>query len=87
MGEDRSPKWPAAMPLWQAADYCGLSVDNFKKKCAVKPISFTQSTRGNRWLRTKLDEWLLAIDPNASRSPVRKFGDRLHGDNGEAKRA
>lgn len=74
------------MPLWQAADYCGLSVDVFKAICPVKPIQFTQSTRGNRYLRPKLDEWLLSLDPNRAQSPVRKFGDRLNGNDREATR-
>lgn len=81
------PYWPAALHLWQAAEYCGLSVDTFKANCPVKPIKFTQSTRGNRWLRPKLDEWLLTLDPNSAASPIRRFGDRLHGDKSEAQRA
>lgn len=86
MTDERAPYWPAALQLWQAADYCGLSVDVFKAVCPVKPISFTQSTRGNRWLRAKLDEWLASLDPNRATSPVRKFGDRLNGDRREASR-
>ncbi len=81
------PNWPAALPLMLAAAYCGLSPEVFKEVCPVKPISFTLSTRGHRYLRVKLDEWLLSQDPNASRSPVRKFGDRLNGDQSEARRA
>lgn len=81
------PFWPAALPLNQAAAYCGLSVDTFKEVCPVKPIQFTQSTWGNRYLRQRLDEWLLSRDPNRSVSPVRKFGDRLNGGQGEARRA
>lgn len=83
---DAAPFWPAALPLWQAADYCSLSVDTFKEKCPVKPIKFTESTRGDRWLRVRLDEWLLSQDPNRSQSPVRKFGDRLNGNDSEATR-
>lgn len=81
------PFWPAAMPLHLAAAYCGLSIDTFKEVCPIRPVKFTQSTRGDRWLRLKLDEWLLSRDPNAAKSPLRKFGDRLNGDQSEARRA
>ena len=83
----RLDQWPAAMPLWQAADYCGLSVDTFKAVCPVKPVSFTLSTRGDRFLRSRLDEWLSSLDPNRSMSPVRRFGDRLNGGQSEARGA
>lgn len=82
-----APYWPAALRLDQAAAYSGLSVDVFKMACPVKPISFTQSTRGHRYLRSSLDSWLASLDPNSARSPVRKFGDRLNGGQGEARRA
>ncbi len=49
------PDWPAAMPLHMAASYCGLSVDTFKAVCPVMPIHFTESSRGDRWLRIRLD--------------------------------
>jgi hypothetical protein len=68
--------WPAALRLDQSAEYCGMSVETFKAKCPVKPIAFTDSSRGNRWLRVKLDEWLESLDPNTT-VPVRRFGDQL----------
>lgn len=72
--------WPATLRLDQAAEYCGLSVDTFKAKCPVKPIQFTESTRGNRYLRASLDTWLLSLDPNKQSSPTgRRFGERLGG--------
>ena len=82
-----TPFWPAAMPLHQAATYCGLSVDTFKEVCPVKPLSFTQTTRGDRYLRTRLDEWMDTLDPNRSKSPVRSFGDMFGGGKSEAVRA
>jgi hypothetical protein len=82
-----APYWPVALPLHMAAAYCGLSPEVFKEVCPVLPIPFTQSTRGHRYFRPKLDEWLSSIDPNAAKSPVRKFGDRLNGGQGEARRA
>jgi len=83
----KMPYWPAALRLDQAAEYSGLSVDTFKAVCPVKPIAFTQSTRGNRYLRVRLDEWLLSLDRNPANSPAgRVFGERLGG-NGEAARA
>jgi hypothetical protein len=57
---------PAALRLDQAAAYCGLSVETFKAKCPVKPISFTESSRGNRYWRAKLDDWLASLDPNGA---------------------
>lgn len=70
--------WPAALRLDQAAEYCGLSVPTFEKVCTVKPIAFTQSTRGNRYLTKRLDEWMDTLDPNAAPAePARRFGERL----------
>jgi len=47
----------------------------------VKPIEFTQSTRGNRYLRASLDSWLSSLDPNAQTAPVarRRIGERVGG--------
>ncbi|MCK1340998.1 hypothetical protein IVB38_34525 [Bradyrhizobium sp. 38] len=45
MKPDR-PYWPAALRLGQAASYCGLSVHMLKAVCPIKPIEFTQSSRG-----------------------------------------
>jgi hypothetical protein len=75
-------RWPAALRLDQAAQYCGLSVDTFNRVCPVKPIAFTQSNRGNRYLRKKLDEWLESIDPNGEEhQAVRTLAERLNGRN------
>jgi len=72
------PFWPAALRLDQAAAYCGLSVDTFQKVCPVRPIEFTQSTRGHRYLRASLDTWLSSLDLNESTlPPKRRFGDML----------
>jgi hypothetical protein len=79
--------WPASLRLDQAAEYCGLSVDVFKRVCPVKPIGFTESARGNRYLRASLDNWLVGLDKNAQPSSTgRKFGEKLGGQ-GEAQRA
>jgi hypothetical protein len=73
--------WPAALRLDQAAEYSGLCVETFKTVCPVKPISFTQSTRGDRYRRASLDNWLADIDPNkqASRPRTTSWGERLGG--------
>lgn len=81
------PDWPAALRLDQAAAYTGLSVDTFKGVCPVKPIAFTGSSRGHRYLRTSLDTWLASLDPNKQNLPVRRFGERINGGQGEARRA
>jgi hypothetical protein len=70
---------PAAFNLADAAAYCALSVPTFEKVCPVKPIAFTDSTRGNRYLRVRLDEWLLTLDPNGAQPVARRFGERLSG--------
>lgn len=51
-------RWQAALRLDEAAEYSGLRPETFKAVCPVKPIQFTESTRGNRWLRTSLHNWL-----------------------------
>jgi hypothetical protein len=80
--------WPAALRLDQAAAYSGLSVETFKGVCPVKPIPFTDSARGNRYLRASLDAWLASLDPNQAQSqPKRRFGERINGGHGEARRA
>lgn len=82
------PYWPAAMDLKSAAAYCGVCVETFKIVCPVRPLKMTESTRGDRYLRQRLDEWLVSIDPNTqTAAPKRKFGDRLHGGHSEARRA
>ena len=74
-----SERWPAALRLDQAAEYCGLSVDTFKLKCPVKPIEFTPSSQGRRFLRARLDAWLDTLDPNTATSavPRRRFGEKI----------
>lgn len=68
MTTKHTPYWPAAMPLTQAAAYCGLSTETFKDVCPIKPVSFTSTTRGQRFLRQRLDEWLTSLDRNADYS-------------------
>ena len=58
------PGWPAAMNQQMAAAYCGLSVDTFTAACPVQAISITASRTGRRYLRIRLDEWLLSLDKN-----------------------
>ena len=82
------PYWPAAMDLKTSAAYCGICVNTFRLVCPVKPLCFTSSSRGERYLRQRLDEWLLSLDPNIEDKVARrKFGDRLNGGEGEARRA
>lgn len=85
---DHLPYWPAAMDMKSAAAYCGVCVETFKKVCPVRPLKFTESTRGERYLRHRLDEWLASLDPNKQdAAPKRKFGERLYGGQSEAGRA
>lgn len=80
--------WPAMLRLDQAAAYSGLSVQLFKKKCPVKPVQFTDSTRGHRYRTASLDLWLSSLDPNvASSAPTRRFGEKINGGQGANGRA
>jgi hypothetical protein len=73
-------RWPAAWNLMEAAEYVGLSVATFKQVCPVRPIAFTPSSRGERYPRSSLDDWLANINPNRqSSSPGRRFGEKLGG--------
>ena len=85
---DALPYWPAALRLDQAAAYVGLSVDTFKEVSPVKPIAFTPSKRGHRYLRASLDNWLVSLDPNGSNSAPtkRRIGEKI-GAQGEAVRS
>lgn len=56
------PSWPAAMSRQMAAAYCDLSVDTFDASCPVRPIAITPSRAGRRYLKIRLDEWLLSLD-------------------------
>lgn len=58
------PYWPAALNKKMAAAYCGISYELFRQLCPVKPISVTDLAWGQRYLRQRLDEWLLSQDPN-----------------------
>jgi hypothetical protein len=79
--------WPAAPRLDQAAAYSGLSIETFKSVCPVKPIAFTESARGRRYLRKSLDTWLASLDSSGQDSPVRRFGERINGGQGETRRS
>lgn len=77
------PDWPAALRLDQAAAYSGLCPETFKSVCPVKPIRFTDSARGQRYLRASLDSWLSSLEQDAPKSPGRRFGDNICGRAGE----
>ena len=80
---DALPYWPAALRLEQAAAYVGLSVDTFKEVCPVEP------TRGHRYLRASLDNWLVSlVRPQWSNSAPtkRRIGEKIGGQ-GEAVRS
>ena len=81
---DHLPYWPAAMNQKMAAAYCGLSVDKFKELCPVRPLKYTQSSWGFRYLRQRLDEWMTSLDPNGTPSSVIKLEDFFSGGKGAA---
>ena len=59
------PAWPAALNQKMAAAYCGISVETFSHVCPVKPVVITSSNAGKRYLRQRLDEWLLSLEAPA----------------------
>lgn len=65
------PGWPAAMTQKMAAAYCGLSVDTFVAACPVLPVVITSSKTGRRYLRIRLDEWLMSLD---NPRPAKRMG-------------
>lgn len=65
------PGWPAALNQRLAVAYCGVSVDTFTSVCPVQPISITKSKTGKRYLRVRLDEWLMGMDASL---PAGKLG-------------
>lgn len=79
------PDWPAAMNQQLAAAYCGISVETFAAVCPVLPVVITSSKAGKRYLRTRLDEWLLSLENPV---PVKRQGmGALRLANREAQRA
>lgn len=87
---DHLPYWPAAMDQKSAAAYCGLSVETFKSVCPVKPLQFTASSRGARYLRKNIDEWLSSLDENGAApepAPKRSIVDLVYGSQAQARRA
>ena len=71
LSADQMPGWPAAMTQQMAAAYCGLSVDTFTEVCPVVPIVITSSRTGKRYLRVRLDEWLMSLD---NPRPAKRMG-------------
>lgn len=68
-----------------AAAYCGVSVETFTANCPVVPVVITNSKLGKRYLRTRLDEWLMSLDNPASQRRL-GVGERLRA-RSEAQRA
>lgn len=66
---------PAAMKLKQAAEYCSLSEDLFRRVCPVRPIEFTDTAWGKRYLTKRLDEWLETLDSNPNGGSIHQFGE------------
>lgn len=73
---DQLPGWPAALNQQLAAAYCGVSVDTFTAVCPVQPIAITKSRNGKRYLRARLDEWLMSLEVSRPPSKLR-VGERL----------
>ena len=62
LSANQMPGWPAAMNQQLAAAYCGISVDTFVATCPVIPVVITSARTGKRYLRTRLDEWLISLE-------------------------
>ena len=65
---------PRLMTQKQAAIYCGLCVENFKKACPVKPVNLLE--RIPRYDRHALDAWIDSLDNSR---PIPPGGDDLAG--------
>ena len=55
----RAPE-PRLLTQAQAAAYCGLCAENFKKACPVRPVSLL--ARIPRYDRHALDRWIDSLD-------------------------
>jgi hypothetical protein len=55
----RDPE-PRLLTQSQAAAYCGLCAENFKKACPIKPISLLE--RIPRYDRQALDRWIDSLN-------------------------
>jgi len=64
----RNPE-PRLLTQSQAAAYCGVCVDNFRKACPVKPVNLLD--RIPRYDRRALDRWIDSLD----NSPAEADGD------------
>jgi hypothetical protein len=56
----RSDPEPRLLTQGQAAAYCGICVDNFRKACPVKPVSLLD--RIPRYDRRAIDRWIDSLD-------------------------
>ena len=66
----------------EACGLCHTDIHAARGEWPVKPIEFTQSSNGRRWLRAKLDSWLDTLDPNTATSPAaprRRIGEKIGG--------
>ncbi len=62
IGNGAPQAWPAVLTATLAAVYCGLSQETFLQVCPVKPLRFPIRVREDRYLRMRLDAWLLSLD-------------------------
>lgn len=72
-----SERWPAALNLSEAAEYCGLSVVTFLRVCPMKPMPLADG----RWLRARLDEWKSSLpDGWSAETDKNDFRQTVHRD-------
>ena len=56
------PYWPAALNVYEAASYVGLSLTEFERCCRVQPVIIPGAQTPERYLRLRLDEWLFGLE-------------------------
>jgi len=68
----RDPE-PRLLTQGQAAAYCGLCVENFKKACPVRPLSLLE--RIPRYDRRSLDRWIDSLNNSPGETDLGRMWD------------
>lgn len=58
--------WPALLTQEQAAVYCGVSADSFRRVCTIAPRDMGLNVL--RWSRSQLDAWIAGLPPRLQRA-------------------
>lgn len=61
--------------LKDAAAYCTLGVDTFKRACPVQPVRLRPGARGLRYDKHKLDAWIDTLKEEGAEAPTPRTGE------------